>query len=78
MAFNVECSLMSEDISEHSTLPSNISLVDLGSFGHLLQVKGIKTSASSISFASGHGRDTERGCESTNHGLLSTPRKSFL
>ena len=59
-------------------LSSNCPLVDVGSFGHLLKVKGIKTSGSSIYFASGHGRDIETGCESTNHSLLSTCCKSFL
>ena len=59
-------------------LSSNCPLVDVGSFGHLLKVKGIKTSGSSIYFASGHGRAIETGCESTNHSLLSTCCKSFL
>lgn len=59
-------------------LSSNCPLVDVGSFGHLLKVKGIKTSGSSIYFASGHGKAIETGYESTDHSLLSTCCKSFL
>lgn len=59
-------------------LSSNFPLVDMGSFGHLLGVKGKKTSGFSIYFANGHGRDIEIGYQSTNHSLLSTPCKSLL
>lgn len=56
---------------------SNFPLVDVGSFHHWLEVKGTKTSGSSIYFASGHGRDIETSYESTNHSLFSTPSKFF-
>lgn len=59
-------------------LSSNFPFVDTGSFGHLLGVKGRKTSGFSIYFTNGHDRDIEIDYQSTNHSLLSTSCKSFL